>query len=73
MRKVKLRKPIEERIRHAEEGTPTPLTPENMDFQNSLQVAHAGEHIICKQADFALATRFMEENPHHKGFQITFG
>lgn len=64
---------VEGRIRHFEEGTPTLLTAENMDFQNSLQVSNASEHIICKQGDFALAKRFMNDNPHHKGFQMTLG
>ena len=68
-----LTKIVQDRIRHADNGTPSPLTAENMDFQNSLQVANASEHVICKQGDFALANQFMKENPHHKGFQMTVG
>ena len=65
-----LREPLEARMRHFDEGTPALLSSEEMDIQNSLQVASAGEHIICKQADFELAHRFMQENPHRKGFQF---
>lgn len=68
-----LRESIEALMRHVDEGTPTLLNSENMDFQNSLQVAFASEHVICKQADFALAQRFMRENPHQKGFNLTAG
>lgn len=68
-----LREIIETRIKHADEGTPMPLTSDNMDFHNSMQVANATQHVVCKQADFALAARFMKENPHHKGLQLTVG
>lgn len=66
-----LRKPIEDRIRHCDNGTPVLLTTESMDFHNSMQVVSASEHIICKKADFDLAKRFMAENPHHNGLQIS--
>jgi hypothetical protein len=68
-----LRKVIEDGIREVDSGTPTMLTAENMDFQSSLQVANASEHLICKHGDFALAKRFMKENPHHKGFEMAIG
>lgn len=57
-------------IKHVDEGTPMVLSSENMDFHNSLQVMSASQHIVCKYADFALARRFMIENPHHKGFNF---
>lgn len=66
-----IRESIEARIRNCDEGTPTPLTTENMDFYNSMQVANAIEHVICKKADFDLARRFMGENPHHKGLELS--
>lgn len=68
-----LTKTIEDRIENFEKGTPTLLTADNMDFQNSLQVSNAREHVICRKGDFALAKRFMEDNPHHRGFQMTLG
>lgn len=68
-----LTKTIEDRIDCFERGTPTLLTADNMDFQNSLQVSNAREHVICKKGDFALAKRFMADNPHHRGFQMTLG
>lgn len=66
-----LRQRIERWIKAADEGKPLILAPENMDFQNSLQIANASNHVICKQADFALAQRFMKENPHHQGLRMT--
>ena len=44
-----------------ENGAPISLTFENMDFYNSLQVSHAREFVVCKQADFELARRFTSE------------
>lgn len=44
-----------------EAGTPVAVSEENMDFQNSLQVGQAREHIVCQQADFELARRFTRE------------
>lgn len=64
-----LRKPIEDRIKHCDSGTPAPLGAENMDFLNSMQIANAIEHVVCKQADFSLAKQFMAENPNHRGLQ----
>lgn len=63
-----LRESTEAWIRHFGDGTPIVLSSENMDFHNSLQVMSASQHVVCKQPDFALAKRFMVENPHHRGF-----
>ncbi len=61
---------IETLIKHFDEGTPVSLSAEHMDFHNGLQVISATQHIVCKHADFALAKRFMTENPNHKGFHF---
>ncbi|MBB5224600.1 hypothetical protein HNP73_004571 [Amaricoccus macauensis] len=57
-------------IKHVADGTPMVLNTDNMDFHNSLQVMSASQHVVCKYADFALATRFMKENPNDKGFRF---
>lgn len=66
-----LRQSIKDRIEHFDEGTPVPLTGENMDFHNSMQVANASEHVICQKADFDLARNFMIENQHNRGLQFS--
>lgn len=57
------REKIEDILKRTEQGIPLFATTENMDFQNSLQVRQAREHIICQAADFDLAKRFIAEYP----------
>lgn len=62
---------IQDTLGRAAEGLPLSASNENMDFQNSLQVGQAREHIICQKADFDLAKRFMAEYPKSKGRRIS--
>jgi hypothetical protein len=50
-----------------ERGEPIEMNDENMDYNNSLQMGHAREFVICKNADFLLAKRFVKDFPNHKG------
>lgn len=54
-------------LRCIENGIPVAANSDNMDFQNSLQVAQANEHVICQQADFAIARRFVNDFPGNHG------
>lgn len=62
---------IEDTLKRAAEGIPLSASSENMDFQNSLQVGQAREHLICQKADFDLAKRFMAEYPTSKGRRVS--
>lgn len=46
-----------------EAGAPVVANNDNMDFHNSLQVANANQHVICRSSDFRLAKKFVSENP----------
>lgn len=61
---------IEGTLTRALEGIPLSASNENMDFQNALQVGQAREYLICQEADFDLARRFMAEHPESKGRRI---
>lgn len=67
----KHRATIENTLNRAAEGVPLSASNENMDFQNSLQVGQAREHLICQKADFHLAKRFMAENPDSTGRRVS--
>lgn len=67
----KYRDNIEKMLTRASEGVPMPASSENMDFQNSLQVGQAREHLICQKADFEIAKRFMAKNPGSKGRRVS--
>jgi hypothetical protein len=62
---------IEDTLNSAAKGIPIPVSSDNMDFQNSLQVGQAREHLICQKADFELAKRFMAKYPASKGRKIS--
>lgn len=65
------REAIEDTLNRAAEGVPLSASSENMDFQNSLQVGQAREHLICQEADFDLAKRFMAKYPASKGRRVS--
>ena len=65
-----LAKPITDLIANVDNGTPMPLGDGEMDFHNSLQMRFSVRHVICRRGDFALAERFMTDNPGHSGAQI---
>jgi len=67
----KYRATIEDTLSRAADGVPLSASSENMDFQNSLQVGQAREHLICQKADFNLAKRFMAENPDSRGRRVS--
>lgn len=54
-------------------GKTIELDLENMDFMNSLQVSFAREFLICKQSDFVLANKFIEQNGSDSGSWISLG
>lgn len=62
---------VEETLNRAAEGVPMTASSENMDFQNSLQVGQAREHLICQKADFGLAKRFIAQYPESKGRRVS--
>ena len=62
---------IEDTLNRAAKGVPLSASNETMDFQNSLQVEQAREHLICQIADFDLAKRFMAEYPASKSRRIS--
>ena len=62
-----------DRIDAIENGTPIPLTDENMDFHNSMTLAFARQFIVCRNSDFDLARRWMQDNPGHTGSTIKLG
>ena len=62
-----------DRIDAIENGTPIPLTDENMDFHNSMTLAFARKFIVCRNGNFDLARRWMQDNPGHTGSIIKFG
>jgi hypothetical protein len=61
----------EDTLNRAAKGVPLSANSENMDFQNSLQVGQAREHLICQKADFDLAKRFMAEYPASKDRRVS--
>jgi len=64
-------RPAEALLRNVENGTPAAMTAENMDFTNSLQMTYARDYVICKQGDFRLARKFMDDFPCHRGQGIS--
>jgi len=62
---------IESILKRTAEGIPLSASIENMDFQNSLQVGQAREHLICREAEFGLAQQFMAEHPASKGRRVS--
>ena len=62
---------IEDTLSRAEQGIPLSANSDNMDFQNTLQVGQAREHLICQKADFDLAKRFMAEYPGSMGRRVS--
>jgi hypothetical protein len=69
-RMSELAKPITDLIASVDNGAPIPLGDGEMDFHNSLQMRASVRHVICPRGDFALAERFMADNPGHQGIQI---
>ncbi|WP_156452028.1 hypothetical protein [Novosphingobium sp. CCH12-A3] len=65
-------KPITDIVTHVDNGTAFPLADGEMDFHNSFQLRSSVRHIICPLQVFALAKRFMADNPGHKGRRIKF-
>ncbi|MBZ0130229.1 MAG: DUF4238 domain-containing protein [Rhodobacteraceae bacterium] len=61
------------RIDAIENGKPIPLIDENMDFHNSMALAFARHFVVCRDSDFELARRWMNDNPGHTGNMIKFG
>lgn len=48
------------------DGVPDDTDDENTDFYNSLQMSQSRQFVISKHEDFALAERFMADNPDHQ-------
>jgi hypothetical protein len=63
-------KPITDLLADFDSGAPLQLGDGEMDFHNSLQLLASVRHVICPQGDFALAERFMTDNPGHNGRRI---
>ena len=57
--------PVDQLLANFEAGTPVPMQETSMDQSNSLQMNFAGEFIICKRGDFALAKQFVKDAPSH--------
>ncbi len=57
----------EMRIERVLSGLPINLTPENVDFYNSLQLGMAERHVVCPHADYGLANRWFQENVKDSG------
>ncbi|MEM8793721.1 MAG: DUF4238 domain-containing protein [Pseudomonadota bacterium] len=64
---------VQSTLKHFADETPILLPEESMDFQNSLQISQAREHLVCPQGDFELARRFAEEYPDHQGRKLSIG
>jgi hypothetical protein len=63
---------IDALVRAFSTGDPTPSSPENMDFYNSLQAGDAFRYLVCQSSDFALARRHNREFPQlRKGRQFS--
>ncbi len=41
-------------------------SPENMDYMNSLQIAHAERYLLSRDGDFSLATRMIADNDDYR-------
>lgn len=67
----KQRLDIEGRLDHFHSGSPIPYNSENMDFNNSIQVGQAKEHLICKNSDFELARRHIKDFGSGQALSLT--
>lgn len=65
-----LLRPVNSLLTSFDDGAPVPVNEANMDFHNSLQLNYAREFIICKQGDFKLASRFVDEDPTQSGMSL---
>jgi len=48
-------------------GTAVLYDPDNLDYLNSLQIAHAERHILSHDGDFSLVRRMISDNPAFRG------
>ena len=55
--------PIRSVIDELEDRYCPEITPENLDFFNSLQVSWSSRYVIAKNGDFALAEKILREHP----------
>jgi hypothetical protein len=62
---------IEERLQYFNDGKPIPYSIDNIDFNNSLQVSQAKEHLICKNSDFELARRHVKDFGSGQALSLT--
>lgn len=58
---------IREDLANIGAGTPVRYDPDNLDYLNSLQIAHAERHVLSHDGDFSLVRRMISDNPAFRG------